>query len=92
MKRADKASQEKRPVGRPAGSGDQLPPAERVKKSRDHLAASGAARLAFSLDGEHSQKLTTLQEHWQCKTRKEVVEHALDIACQVINNKQRETR
>ena len=92
MKRADKASQEKRPVGRPAGSGEQLPPAERVKKSRKNLAAAGATHLDFSLDGELSQKLTTLQEHWQCKTRKEVVEHALDIAYQAINNKQRETR
>lgn len=87
MKRVDKASQEKRPVGRPAGSGEQLPPAERVKKSRTNLTASGATRLDFSLDGERSQKLATLQEHWQCKTRKEVIEHALDIAYRAVKSK-----
>lgn len=79
--------EDKRPRGRPAGSGAQLPPHERTRKSREERAKAGATRLDFSLDAASSEKLLMLMEHWQSPTRKNAVERALDIVYQTIVRK-----
>lgn len=74
----------KRPVGRPPGSGAQLPSKERLRLSRANLAKSGGTRLDFSLDAASSGQLAELMEQWDMTTRKEVVQRALDIVHQTI--------
>jgi hypothetical protein len=76
--------EEKRPFGRPAGSGEQLAVAERNRKSRQTRTAAGATRLDVMLDAASSDKLTRLIEQWQCVTKKEAVERALAIVLQTI--------
>lgn len=77
-------TEDKRPPGRPAGSGAQLAPVERNRKSRQRRAAAGATRLDFSLDPPQAGQLAELMEHWNVGTRKEAVQHALNIVHQTI--------
>lgn len=67
-------------VGRPAGSGEQLPPAARSRKSRNNLSTIGAVRVDFSLDPDSAAKLRQLMELWQCPNRKEAIQQAIQIA------------
>lgn len=76
--------QEKKSRGRPAGSGAQLPPAERAKKSRSRLAAAGAIRLDCALDAQANAHLAKLMRHWGCATRKEAITRAIKIASKTI--------
>jgi hypothetical protein len=78
--------EQKRRPGRPAGSGEQLPPTERSRQSRQNRIANGATRLDFYLDPDHSDQLTQLMAHWDLDTRKEAVQRALDIVHQTIAN------
>lgn len=73
--------------GRPAGSGAQLPDAERARKSRSQRAAAGATRLDFSLDAQHSEQLAALVMQWQCKSRKEAIERAITHVYTTIRGK-----
>jgi hypothetical protein len=81
-----KMDEQKRRPGRPAGSGEQLPPIERSRQSRQNRAAQGATRLDFYLDPAHSDQLAQLMAHWDLDTRKEAVQRALDIVHQTIAN------
>lgn len=72
--------QPKRAVGRPSGSGEQLPSHERARQSRLQRAAAGAMRLDLTLDIDHADKLNDLATHWQCRTRKEAIERAIAAA------------
>jgi hypothetical protein len=74
----------KRQAGRPAGSGAQLPPIERNRKARQKRAVDGSTRLDFFLDPPQAGQLAELMEHWGMNTRKEVVQHALDIVHQTV--------
>ena len=74
----------KRRVGRPTGSGAQLSPIERNRRSRQNMAAEGATRLDFYLDPNQADQLTDLMEHWDLKTKKQVVQRALDIVHQTL--------
>jgi hypothetical protein len=76
--------EQKRPPGRPAGSGEQLPPTERSRQSRQNRIANGATRLDFYLDPAHADQLAQLMAHWDLDTRKEAVQRALDIVHQTI--------
>ncbi|MFC0170794.1 hypothetical protein ACFFKC_22260 [Pseudoduganella danionis] len=76
--------EQKRGPGRPAGSGEQLPPTERSRQSRQSRAAAGATRLDFYLDPQQSGQLAELMEQWGMSTRKETVQHALDIVHQTV--------
>jgi hypothetical protein len=76
--------EQKRRPGRPAGSGEQLPPVERSRQSRQNRAAQGATRLDFYLDPAYSTQLAELMEHWDLNTKKEVVQRALDIMHQTV--------
>lgn len=64
-------------VGRPAGSGAQLPAAERSKVSRAKRAAAGAVRLDFTLEAHEVDALTALIEHWGSRSRKEAIARAI---------------
>lgn len=74
----------KRRQGRPVGSGAQLSPIERNRRSRKNMAAEGATRLDFYLDPIQADQLTELMQHWDVNTRKEAVKRALDIVHQTI--------
>lgn len=74
----------KRRPGRPVGSGAQLSPIERNRRSRKNMAAEGATRLDFYLDSAQADQLTELMQHWDVNTRKEAVQRALDIVHQTI--------
>lgn len=74
-------------VGRPLGSGQQLAPLERVKKSRNSRAAAGAVRVDFSIDQETSMRLGMLMQHWRCKSRKEAISRAIEIIGKTIEGK-----
>jgi hypothetical protein len=76
--------EEKRRPGRPAGSGAQLPPVERNRRSRQNRAAEGATRLDFYLDPANAAQLAELMEHWDLNTKKDVVQRALDIVHQTV--------
>jgi len=76
--------EQKRRAGRPEGSGEQLPPTERSRQSRQNRAAQGATRLDFYLDPTHADQLAQLMQHWDLDTKKETVQHALDIVHQTI--------
>lgn len=67
-------------VGRPAGSGEQLPSAARSRKSRSNLAAIGAVRVDFSLDPDSAAKLGQLMTLWDCPNRKAAIQQAIQIA------------
>jgi len=54
----------KRRPARPTGSGAQLSPVERNRKSRQNMAAEGATRLDFYLDSANAAQLAELMEHW----------------------------
>lgn len=78
---------EKRPRGRPAGSGAQLPAIERARKSRASRAEStkaGGSRLDFWLLGESAEQLVRLMQQWKSPHRKDAVERALDLAYKAI--------
>jgi hypothetical protein len=79
--------EQKRRPGRPAGSGEQLPPVERSRQSRQNRAAQGSTRLDFYLDPDHSEQLAQLMTQWGVDTRKEAVQRALDIVHQTITKK-----
>lgn len=81
--------EQKRRPGRPAGSGEQLPPTERSRQSRQNRTAQGATRLDFYLDPANSAQLTELMEHWNVNTKKEVVQRALDIVHQTVAKNQK---
>ncbi|QJE03729.1 hypothetical protein HH212_26890 (plasmid) [Massilia forsythiae] len=74
----------RRTGGRSTGSGEQLPARDRARQSRQSRAAQGATRLDFFLDPQQSDQLTDLMDQWGMNTRKEVVQHALDIVHQTI--------
>lgn len=74
----------KRRPGRPAGSGEQLAPIERNRKTRQKRALDGSTRLDFFLDPPQAGQLAELMEQWDMATRKEVVQHALDIVHQTV--------
>jgi hypothetical protein len=74
----------RRRPGRPTGSGAQLSPVERNRKSRQNMAAEGATRLDFYLDSANAAQLAELMEHWELTTKKEVVQRALDIVHQTV--------
>lgn len=76
--------EQKRRPGRPAGSGEQLAPIERSRQSRQNRAAQGATRLDFFLDPPQAGQLAELMAQWDMTTRKEVVQHALDIVHQTV--------
>ena len=76
--------EEKRRAGRPAGSGEQLPARDRARQSRQSRAAQGSTRLDFFLDPPQAGQLAELMEQWDMTTRKEVVQHALDIVHQTV--------
>lgn len=78
--------EQKRRPGRPAGTGEYLPPAERSRQSRQNRSAQGATRLDFYLDPDQAGQLTDLMQHWELKTKKEAVQRALDIVHQTITN------
>ncbi len=69
-----------RKVGRPVGSGEQLPSAARSRKSRNNLSAIGAVRVDFSLDSDSAAKLGQLIALWGCSNRKEAIQQAIQIA------------
>lgn len=69
-----------RKIGRPAGSGEQLPSAARSRKSRNNLSAIGAVRVDFSLDPDSAAKLGQLIALWGCPNRKEAIQQAIQIA------------
>lgn len=75
---------QKRPVGRPVGSGAQLATIERNRKTRQKRAVDGSTRLDFFLDPPHAVQLGELMEQWGMTTRKQVVQHALDIVHQTV--------
>lgn len=76
--------EQKRKAGRPAGSGEQLPPTERSRQSRQSRAAQGATRLDFYLDPANADQLAELMEQWELTTKKDVVQRALDIVHQTV--------
>ena len=76
--------EQKRRAGRPAGSGEQLAPIERNRKSRQQRAVDGSTRLDFFLDPPQACQLAELMAQWDMATRKEVVQHALDIVHQTV--------
>lgn len=76
---------QKRPVGRPVGSGAQLAPIERNRKTRQQRAVDGSTRLDFFLDPPQAAQLGELMEQWDMTTRKQVVQHALDIVHQTVS-------
>lgn len=76
----------KRPRGRPTGSGAQQPPQIRARQSRKNRAGAGATRLDFSLDSTSSSQLVELMELWNVRTRKEAVQHALNVVYQTVNS------
>lgn len=83
--------EQKRRPGRPAGSGEQLPPTERSRQSRQSRAAQGATRLDFFLDPAQAGQLAELMEQWGMSTRKEAVQHALNIVHQTISKTRKAT-
>jgi hypothetical protein len=78
--------EQKRRPGRPAGSGEQRPPTERSRQSRQSRAAQGATRLDFYLDPVQAGQIAELMQHWDLNTKKEVVQRALDIVHQTVTN------
>lgn len=76
---------EKRRAGRPAGQGEQLPVAERVKKSRVQRAAAGGTRLELMMSAETASKLAALMAQWKFGTKKEAVELAIARAYDTIH-------
>lgn len=72
-------------IGRPLGSGQNLPAVERKRISRDSLAAGGSTRVDLTLDAATSAKLASLIEQWQCRTKKEAVELAITRAYATIH-------
>ena len=78
-----KAMDEKRKPGRPAGSGEQLSPVDRMRKSRARRQASGQ-RIDVQLDARHAGMLTELIEIWDVKTKKQAVERALEVVYSVL--------
>lgn len=76
--------EQKRAPGRPAGSGEQLPPTERSRQSRQNRVANGATRLDFYLTPARAEQLAQLMAHWDLDTRKDAVQRALDIVHQTI--------
>lgn len=74
-------------VGRPVGSGTQLPAAERLKKSRSNRMAKGAMRLDVTLDATRGDQLLQIMQQWQCATKKEAIERALDVVFAPIEGK-----
>lgn len=83
--------EEKRRPGRPAGSGAQLPPIERNRKSRQKRAVDGSTRLDFFLDPPQAGQLTDLMAHWDLNTKKDVVQRALDIVHQTVASNRKAT-
>jgi hypothetical protein len=76
--------EQKRRPGRPVGSGQQLAPIERNRQSRQQRAVDGSTRLDFFLDPPQSNQLMELMAQWDMSSRKEVVQHALDIVHQTV--------
>ena len=64
-------------VGRPLGSGAQLPAIARTRASRTDRAKQGAVRIETTLEKTTYDALLALMEHWGCTTKKEVVERAI---------------
>jgi hypothetical protein len=81
----DAALFEKRRAGRPAGQGEQLPVAERARKSRAQRAAAGGTRLELTMNAATTSKLAALIAQWQCSTKKEAVELAIARAYATIH-------
>lgn len=83
--------EQKRRPGRPVGSGEQLPPTERSRQSRQNRAAQGATRLDFFLDPPQAGQLTELMAYWDLNTKKDVVQRALDIVHQTVASNRKAT-
>ena len=71
-------------VGRPVGSGAQLPAVARTRASRTDRAKQGAVRIEVTLDKTTHDAVLALMEHWSCTTKKEVVERAIQAAASTI--------
>lgn len=80
--------QEKRPRGRPEGSGAQLPAVERIRQSRASRAAAGSTRFDITLDADYADKLNQLAAYWQCRSRKEAIEKAIAAAFFTVHPRQ----
>ncbi len=70
--------------GRPAGSGAQLPAAERSRQSRQRRKQSDSIRLDMTLDTDAVAALNLLMRHWGCRKRKDAVTRALKAAAATI--------
>ena len=77
-------SQLKRRVGRPAGSGKQLPAVVRTRASRADRADQGAVRIDVTLDNATHDAVLSLMQHWHCSTKKETLERAIQAAASTI--------
>jgi hypothetical protein len=73
-----------RSVGRPVGSGEELPPTERSRQSPQSRTAEGATRLDFFLDPPQAAQLGELMEQWDMTNRKQAVQYGLDIVHQTV--------
>jgi hypothetical protein len=69
----------KRRAARPTGSSEQLPAIERSCQNGQNRAAQGATTLDFFLDPPQASQLAKLMAQWDMTTRKEAVQHALNI-------------
>lgn len=74
-----------RKVGRPLGSGKQLPNRERAEHSRQERAAAGSTRVDVTLDNITMAALAILVEHWECRSKKDAVARAIRIAAGAIS-------
>ena len=72
-------------VGRPAGSGAQLPPGIRARQSRQSRKAAGAARIEIMMEAETLASLEQLMAHWGCGSRKEAIARAVQLAATAIS-------
>ena len=71
-------------VGRPAGSGAQLPGGVRARQSRNERLQAGAVRLEVTLNADTMAGVNRLVEHWGCGSKKEAVERAIAIAVSAV--------
>lgn len=71
-------------VGRPAGSGAQLPAGVRAKQSRQERLQGGAVRMEVTLSADTMAGVNQLVEHWGCRSKKEAVERAIEIAVSAV--------
>jgi hypothetical protein len=78
----------KKRVGRPTGSGAQQPAIVRTRTSREQRACAGAVCVEATLDPTTHQALLSLMQHWNCTTKKETIERAIQAAAGTVFVKQ----